>query len=161
MEKISIGFLGCGSIAKRHLQSFQESGQAEIKFLFDPNRENVNKFASQIEDKVTIFDSAESLVKKGQPDGIVICSPHTIHLQQIKLALENGIDVLVEKPAVVTAAETEELKEVLKKTGKNLVVAYQRHYQHPFISAKEIIQQGNLGNIFFISGYLSQDWIRL
>ncbi len=67
---------------------------------------------------VEIYKSDIDLIKKGNLDGVVINSPHTIHFSQIKLALENGINVLVEKPAVVNYKEAQEVKKILKKPRK-------------------------------------------
>jgi len=156
MKNIKVGFIGCGSISYRHLRQLKEIEGTEIIGGFDPKRENVEKFISRAGEG-EIFDNEKDLIEN--VDAVVICSPHTFHLPQIKLALENGVDVLVEKPAVVTHQEAVELKKIIEKTGKKVVVGYQRHYMELPLSVKKIVEEGKIGKIIFVSGFLAQDWI--
>lgn len=161
MKKIRIGFIGCGSISYRHLNYFKNREDVEVVCVFDPNKENVEKFIKYYGKEMRIYESDEEMIKNEKIDGIVICSPHTFHYKQIKISLENGIDVLVEKPAVVEYKEAVSLRKTIEKTGKKVVVGYQRHYLPVINGAREIIRGGKIGKIFFISGYLAQNWYRI
>ncbi len=162
MKKVKIGFIGTGSIAYKHLKELNDTGKAEIVAVFDPKKENAERFIAQsASGGISTYGSDEELIEKGGVDGVVICSPHTLHLPQIKFAMENGIDVLVEKPAVVTYDEAVKLRKIVKRTKKALVVGYQRHYTSQVWGAKKIIDEGGIGDIFFVSGFLAQDWINL
>jgi len=156
MKNIKVGFIGCGSISYKHLRQLKEVEGTEIIGGFDPKRENVEKFISEAGEG-KFFENEEKLIKN--VDAVIICSPHTFHLSQIKLALENGVDVLVEKPAVVTHKEAVELKKIIKKTGKKVVVGYQRHYMELPLSVKKLVKEGKIGKIIFVSGFLAQGWL--
>jgi len=160
MKNVKIGFIGCGGISYGHLRNLKGIKEVEIAGIFEPNKENAEKFIKE-SGKVEIYKSEKDLIKKGKLDGVVICSPHTFHFSQIKLALENGVNVLSEKPVVVNYKEAVQVKNLLKKTGKILVPGYQRHYMENFLSVKKIIEDGKIGKIFFISGYLAQNWIEI
>ncbi|HOV21807.1 MAG TPA: Gfo/Idh/MocA family oxidoreductase [bacterium] len=156
MGKLKIGFIGCGSISYGHLYQIKKIEDVEITGVFDPKKENVNKFLSEAGEG-KIFTSEEELIKN--VDAVIICSPHTSHFPQIKTALENGVDVLVEKPAVVNYEEAIKLRKLIEKTGRKVVVGYQKHYMELPLSVKKIIQEGKIGKILFLSGFLSQNWI--
>ena len=160
MDRVKIGFIGCGGISFKHLRHMKEIENVEIKGIFDPNKENVEKFLKEAGENVEVCENEEEVVKSGI-DGVVICSPHTFHFQQMKLALENGVNVLVEKPAVVSYEEAVELKKLVEKSKKAVVVGYQRHYLPVIHGARKIIEEGKLGEINFISGYLAQNWVEL
>jgi len=157
---IKIGFIGCGSISYRHLENLKEIKDVKIVSAIEPNEENFKKFEERYGEKINIYKDEEEMIEKEKIDGIVICSPHTFHFNQIKIALENKIDVLVEKPAVLTFKEAVEIRKLIEKSGKNVVVGYQRHYMPVFNEAKKIINE-NFGNIIFLSGFLSQHWLNL
>ncbi len=161
MEEIRVGFLGCGGISYGHLRRFKEMEGVKIVSVFDPKKENVEKFIKEAGGSIEVYKSDRELIRKGSPDGVVITSPHTFHFPQIKLALENNVNVLVEKPAVVSYREAQEVKKLIRKTKRVFVVGYQRHYMGSFLGAKKILDEKKIGKIVFVSGYLAQDWINI
>lgn len=160
MKKLKVGFIGCGSITYGHLRNLQKIKGVDIAGIFDPQKENAERFRKESGDPV-VYDSDWALVEKGNLDAVVISSPHTFHFSQIKLALENGLHVLVEKPAVVSYQEAIEVRKLLQKTRKVFVVGYQRHYQSNFLAARKILEEKKIGKILFVSGFLAQNWIEL
>ncbi|MCM8818899.1 MAG: Gfo/Idh/MocA family oxidoreductase [Candidatus Omnitrophica bacterium] len=154
---IKIGFIGCGGISHMHLVHLKETKEAKIVSAIEPNEENFKKFEENYGEKIKKYTDEKEMIEKEKLDGVVICSPHTFHLNQIKIALEKGCDVLVEKPAVISYDEAVEVRKVMEKTGKKVVVGYQRHYMPVFNEGRKIIKE-NFGNLIFLSGFLSQYW---
>ncbi|MFN4227854.1 MAG: Gfo/Idh/MocA family protein [Candidatus Ratteibacteria bacterium] len=152
---IKIGFIGTGGISYRHLNDLKKIEGVKIVSVIEPNENNFKKFQETYGEKLNLYTDEKEMIEKEKLDGVVICTPHTLHFSQIKIALENGIDVLVEKPAVVSYDEAVEIRRTMEKTGKNVVVAYQRHYMPVFNGAKKILKE-KFGNIIFMSGFLSQ-----
>lgn len=152
---LKIGFIGCGGISYRHLNELKNMEDVKIVSVIEPNEGNFKKFQETYGEKLNLYIDEEEMIKKEKLDGVVICTPHTLHFSQIKTALENGIDVLVEKPAVVTYQEAVEIRKLMEKTGKKVVVAYQRHYNPVFNSARKIVKE-KFKNIIFLSGFLAQ-----
>ncbi|HOK56403.1 MAG TPA: Gfo/Idh/MocA family oxidoreductase [bacterium] len=152
---IKIGFVGCGGISYRHLNDLKNMKDVKIVSAIEPNEDNFKKFQDTYGEKLNLYKDEEEMIEREKLDGVVICTPHTLHFSQIKIALQKGIDVLVEKPAVVTYEESIEIRKLIEKTGKNVVVAYQRHYMPVFNGARKIIKE-KFGNIIFLSGFLAQ-----
>lgn len=157
---IKIGFIGCGSISHRHLNDLKNIPDVEIVSAIEPNEENLKIFEERYGKKLNVYKDEEEMIKKEKLDGVVICSPHTFHFSQIKTALLMGCDVLTEKPAVVSYDEAVEIRKLIEKTGKKVIVAYQRHYMPIFNGAKKVIKE-KFGNVIFLSGFLSQFWLDL
>ena len=57
-------------------------------------------------------------------DVVFIITPHVFHAAQTTACLEAGVDVLLEKPMVMDAAEAEALIATRDRTGRLLVVAF-------------------------------------
>ncbi|MCS7180220.1 MAG: Gfo/Idh/MocA family oxidoreductase, partial [bacterium] len=152
---IKIGFVGCGGISYKHLNDLKKFGNVKVVSAIEPNEGNFKKFEETYGEKLNLYKDEEEMIEKEKLDGIVICTPHTLHFNQIKIALEKGIDVLVEKPAVVSYHEAVEIRKIMEKTGKKVVVAYQRHYNPIFNGAKKVIKE-QFKNIVFLSGFLAQ-----
>ena len=58
----------------------------------------------------------------GRLDAVFIMTPHALHFEQATACLEAGLDVLLEKPMVMNAAEATALIATRDRTGRLLVV---------------------------------------
>ncbi|OGE78148.1 MAG: hypothetical protein A2751_03225 [Candidatus Doudnabacteria bacterium RIFCSPHIGHO2_01_FULL_46_14] len=90
-------------------------------------------------------NNSEALLENPDIDCVVIASPAATHFEYIKKALKNGKHVLVEKPMVTSAAEAEEIKILIAKSGKIFMVAHQYLYNDYIRALKARIESGDLG----------------
>ncbi len=67
------------------------------------------------------------------------------------MALENGKSVLVEKPLAMSRREAGELVRLARGCRRTLMVGHTFLYSAPVLKTREIIQSGELGDIFYIS----------
>jgi len=95
---------------------------------------------------------------KGAIDAAFIITPHAYHHDQTTACLEAGIDVLLEKPMVMTGAEAESLIATRNRTGKLLVVAFPGSLSPNIRTAVNMLRNGNIGTIKTISGVVWQNW---
>src|SRR5205085_5717220 len=91
-------------------------------------------------------------------DVAFIVTPHAYHFGQAKACLEAGLDVLLEKPMVVTAQEATSLIDVRDKTGKLLVIAFNGSLSPQVRTASKMLRSGELGEILNIVAYVWEDW---
>lgn len=146
MEKLKIGIIGVGSIAKdRHIPAIlKASEQAEIVALSDVNYVNLQETAKALGIEGYAIDYRDILPKV---DAVVICTPNKFHAEITIHALEAGCHVLCEKPMAMNTLECEQMMEAAEKSGKLLYIAY--HYRHTDVAklAKETMQSGAIGNV--------------
>ncbi len=93
-------------------------------------------------------------------DAVTIITPHALHFAQASAALEAGLDVLLEKPMVMTAAEAVELVRTRDRTGRLLVVGFQGSLSPQVRTAAAMIRSGELGPILNVNAFVWQDWQR-
>ena len=91
-------------------------------------------------------------------DAVFIITPHALHHDQATASLEAGLDVLLEKPMVMTAAEARSLIETRDRTGRLLVVAFQGSLSPQIRLASRLLRANEFGRILTISGIVWQDW---
>jgi predicted dehydrogenase len=94
----------------------------------------------------------------GELDAAFIVTPHALHHDQTVACLEAGLDVLLEKPMVVNAAEACSLVETRDRTGRLLVVAFPGSLSPQVRLASAILRSGQLGRIWNISATVWQNW---
>ena len=81
----------------------------------------------------------------------MIATPVHTHYRLAKAALEAGKHVLVEKPITSNADQARELVDLAKKNGLTLMVGHTFVYNPAVEAVREIVQSGQLGDIFYIN----------
>ncbi len=157
-EKIRIGFIGAGGIARSHMRRLREIPEAEVVAFAEPSEGAMARMAAEfpeIADRPVYADYREMLAQVPM-EAVEIHTPHTLHFQQVMDALAADKAVLVEKPMVCTAERARRLIEAAQ--GKILMISYQRHFQGPYVYIRQRIQEGSLGEIQYIAALQSQNW---
>ena len=169
---MKIGTVGFGNrIAHVFFELSQINKEAKLVAFVDPKPIG-KKFA--MEKKFfpsNQYDSLNEMIKKEDLDLLMIGSPNHMHLEHIKVGLESGIKIFVEKPIVANEEQTWKLIELIKKYGKeNILVGLVLRYSKHARSLRELINQNKLGNIISIEasehimpwhgGFFMRNWRR-
>ena len=80
-------------------------------------------------------------------DAVMICTQDAMHYAPVMAAIEQGYDILLEKPIAPTARECAQIAEAAKKKGVKIVVCHVLRYTPFFVKIKEIIESGEIGDI--------------
>jgi predicted dehydrogenase len=161
-SKIKIGIIGCGLASTWHIDAALSVEQAEICALADINPENLEQTRKRISESrganVRLFADYRESIDTAKPDAVFILTPHSLHYEQVKYALERNINVLCEKPLVLSVNEAEELSEIARRKDRILYVSYQFNLYGVVRYTYEMIQKGRLGDIRYFNGILSINW---
>jgi predicted dehydrogenase len=82
--------------------------------------------------------------------GIDIClvaSPHGLHYEHAKAALESGAHVLCEKPFTVEPAHAWELVDIAKRNDRHLLISYGWNYRPAMREAKRLMTEQGIGDV--------------
>ncbi len=112
------------------------------------------------------YGSYEEMIKteKNLPadkrmDIISIVTPNHMHFAPAKMALENGFDVICDKPLAFTLEEALELERVLKATGRIFALTH-NYTGYPMVKqAKKMIADHKLGTIRKVVVEYPQGWL--
>ena len=159
---IQLALVGCGNMAHWHAQQVQKIDRCKVVALVDPVADQTRQFKEKYFQNAAQYDSMENLlaIKPAKLDGVVLVTPHTLHFSQAKLALENDLHVLVEKPMVTSSQQAYELWKLVEKSGKKLGITFQSAYTNEFQYLARERDAGRLGKVQIISGWLSQNWMK-
>ena len=155
MAKIRIGLAGMGFIADWHYKSFKINPDAEIvgmtqDFYGDENK--INKMKEQLKAKcnewnIKAYHNFDEMVNDPGIDALIIGSVNPYHYDQIKKGFANNKFLLVEKPVVVDLNQIKELKELVSKNNYKLFPGHNFVYRNAVLKAKELIDEGKLGQV--------------
>ena len=107
-EKIRWGLLGAGVIIDRWIKGAMQVEDMEIAAVASRTAESARHMAEKY--GIPEVMSYGELLGRDDIDAVYVPVPHTAHKDLTIRALEAGKNVLVEKPAAVTAADFEEIK---------------------------------------------------
>lgn len=162
MNQIKVGMIGTGGISHWHAKQLSELEEVEVIGIADPVAENrefvINKYGFS---SAKQFESHMQLLDELNPDAVVICTPHTLHVEHVTDALNHGSHVLVEKPMACSLKEAESMINTAKKNNKILQVSYQRHVEPEFLYIKNAIENNEIGKLTSVTASLYQDWKQL
>ena len=145
MEKVKIALIGCGMISDFHAQAISELDDGVLVGVYDKCLERSKDFAEK--HGIVYYESYDDLIK-ADVDLVAICTPSGLHVDFAVSLLENGKNVIIEKPVAITKEGCEKLLSVAKANNKVCSGVSQFHYSKEILKAKEILDSGILGKIF-------------
>jgi predicted dehydrogenase len=90
---------------------------------------------------------------------ISIVTPNHLHFAPAKLALENGFNVILDKPMTFSLAEAKELEKVVKACGKRFCLTH-TYTGYPMVKeARQLVTDGKLGKIRKVYVEYPQGWL--
>ncbi len=160
-----VAMIGCGSMAREHVRKMlRQQDTTQIVVVCDPSQDAYGEMRK-------VFAHAGVPTPPNQPDldkllrdygrsldAAFIVTPHAFHYRQAKQCIEAGLDVLLEKPMVVTAEEARSLIETRDKSGKLLVVAFNGSLSPQIRTASRWLASGELGPILNIVAFVWENW---
>lgn len=139
--------LVCGAFSIDPVIS-KESGEA---LFVDPSRVYLT-YQEMIEKE-------SQLPEDVRMDFLTIVTPNFVHFGPAKMALENGFNVVIEKPMTFSLEEAVELKALVEKTGLTLALTH-TYSGYPMVKqAKAMIANGELGKIRKVIVEYPQGWL--
>jgi scyllo-inositol 2-dehydrogenase (NADP+) len=143
-----IGYGGAFNMGKQHAQHMIENG-----FLFaaacdlDPKRAEQ---AKQDFPEITVFTNPDELLAREDIDLVTVITPHNTHADLGKRILQAGKHCILEKPMCIRAEDGYEMVTIAREKGKMLSVYHNRRWDGWYLTLKDLIAKGIIGDIFHI-----------
>lgn len=145
-ETVRWGILATGKIAHTFARDLDLVPGAEIVAVGSRRIEAARAFADEhTRGAATAHGSYEALVSDPAVDVVYIATPHSMHLENARIAFEAGKHVLCEKPLTLTTADAEALFALAKQHGLFSMEAMWMAC-HPVVRAlRERVRAGDFG----------------
>jgi predicted dehydrogenase len=170
-RKLRMGMVGGGKgafIGAVHRIAAAIDGEIELvagAFSSDPQK-SMESGASLYLPKDRVYPSFTEMIEKEKAlpedirmDIVSIVTPNHLHFAPTKLALENGFDVILDKPMTFSLAEAKELQEIVERTGATFCLTH-TYTGYPMIKeARRLIAEGKIGAIRKIYVAYPQGWL--
>jgi predicted dehydrogenase len=153
---INIAIVGCGYWGPNLARVFSQVKGSRLHTCCDLDKSRLDKIKSNYPYINTTTDFDE-VIKNKEIDAIVLAVPVEYHHPLAKKTLMNDKHVLIEKPMTKTVEEAQELIDLAKQKKKVLMVGYTFEYAPAIRKIKNIVKNGELGEIY----YITTNWLNL
>lgn len=161
---LRVGLVGTGFMGRTHSNAyhqvrrfFPEEAGAELVAVCSRDEAKARDFAAQWGFGSHVTDWRK-LVERDDIDLIDIASPNDTHAEIAMAAAKAGKMVACEKPLGTTLAEARRMVEVVELAGVANMVWYNYRRVPALALAKQMVEEGRLGQIFHSRFKFLQDW---
>ena len=151
---LRIGIVGMGSIGMTHARALHQVEGVRLTAWSGGDPDAGERLGWPDARRMT----HEELVRDGDVDVVVLCSPTEFHGRDAIIVAQSGRHVVVEKPMTLDVAEAAELV-ALQRSGPGLVaMVSQRRSEEEYLAVKRLLDAGELGAIRLVMAHVP--WFR-
>ena len=152
MKKVRIGLIGYGNRGRLYASFMKDlKDRVELVAVCDLRVDVLKESLKDFNVKHFYSDANDFYKASLDLDLVLICSMDQYHYEHTRLALMNGYNVLLEKPISNKLEEVEHLATLAKERNLKVVVSYVLRYTLYYKKIKEIIDNGEIGDIININ----------
>jgi len=133
--KIRVAVVGVGDFGRNHVRVYRELEDAELVGVVDSNPARAQQVAEEF--STAVLPDLDALV--GRVDAVSLAVPTAEHARVGCQLLQQGIDVLVEKPMAASLAEADELLATAKEHGRAMQVGHLERFNPAVVAVEKVI----------------------
>lgn len=150
-KKLNFALVGVGYWGPNYARILSELDTTVLLWCCDTNKEALLRM-KKLYPAIKTTTQLKDIVNDPKVDCVIVVTPAQTHHQTVKIVLESGKHVLVEKPLTTTVKDAQELVALSKKRKKVLAVDHTFKLNSGIKKLKEIIDNGELGKIYYMYG---------
>ena len=158
MKQVKWGIIGLGNIALKFAEGFQYTKNAKLFAISSRNKNKLltfkNKF--QIGDNYC-FTNYDNLLECKDLDIIYIALPNSFHHEWIIKSIDKGKNILVEKPATLSFAQMDNIKNSLKDKNIFFSEAFMYRYHPQIPKILDLLKNNVIGNLVSMESFFGFD----
>lgn len=143
---LKVGFIGVGQMGSMHLANCLHMENVKVAAVADPSERALKKFGVLRCDKL-YTDYQQLLDNSRHLDAVIISVPNYLHFEVIKSALENGLNVLTEKPLAINVQQCENIVKRVENSGKKLMIGHNLRFVDAMEKIKASLDGGHIGSL--------------
>lgn len=155
---LKVGLIGCGGISGCHVPAWDKMEDVDLVAICDIRPEKMERYPGH-----KCYTDFDKMLEENEFDIIDICLPTFLHCEYALKAMNNGINVLSEKPISLHNEDVDKLYDAAEKNGVKYMVAQALRFWTEYEVFKQIYDSkkyGKLisGSMWRLGGYPSGSW---
>ena len=158
IKKLVVGVIGLG-MGRAHLEGAIRYG-AEVGLICDVNPAKLEELGTKNNiPKEKWTEDWHDIVNNKDVNVVIIATPDQQHREQIEACLAAGKHIMCEKPLALTREDIDAIvKSVEAHPECKFMVGQICRFTPAFVKAKEIIESGAIGDIYFVESEYAHDY---
>ena len=156
-QQLTAAVIGTGFIGPVHVEGLIRAG-VRVAGILGSSPDKSRQTAERLR-LPKGYSSLNEILNDDAVDVVHITSPNRFHFEQTSQLLNAGKHVLCEKPLAMTSQESAELVKIAADSGRVAGVNYNVRYYPLCIEASERFRNGDIGDLFHVTGSYVQDWL--
>lgn len=149
-----MGIIGCGRMAATMVESLKELDDIEVAAVASRERSRAVKFCKANCPDAKPLGSYEQMTRQKDLDLVYIATPNTFHYENAIMCIKNHLNVLVEKPFVMSREEADSIFTEAKNRGVFVCEAMWTSFMPLHKKMMGWIRIGKIGSVRYVQSNL-------
>ena len=152
---LNFAIIGCGRIANKIVDGIiSNSEKAKLVAVCDILEDKMQQIKNRYIEKSNVLDEVievsdyKKVLEKVKIDVAIISTESGYHEEIGLYFLENGVNIIIEKPIAMSIQGAQKLVDMAKEKKLKLAACHQNRFNYPIQLLKKAIKENRLGKIF-------------
>lgn len=145
-NRVGLCIVGCGRFATFHARAARGLGGRVALFFASREPARAEAYRRRF-GGVGAFGDYEAAAVDARVQALLFCTPHHVHLENLRLAVEHRKAVLLEKPMARTLEEADAMLREARAAGIPFMVGENFHFVPAFVAARRLLAAGAIGGV--------------
>jgi predicted dehydrogenase len=146
-EALGVVIHGAGRAGAGHAKAIAATPGARLIAVTDADPDRARAFAET--HRCLAFTDPEAALRRDDIHLAMVALPNFLHEQATVMAASAGKHVFLEKPMADSLEECDRILDAVQRAGVHLLVGHSQRYYNSTIQARELLQNGSLGEPVF------------
>ena len=140
-DKLRVGIIGCGNMARHHVDGYLTCSRYEVTALADPDESAMREMDARFGIRTVHHRDARAMLDTERLDVVSVGTWHTGHSPwTVAAAARRPKAILCEKPMADTLGRADEMVVACHRNGVKLVIGHQRRFLPSYTMARDLPQ---------------------
>ncbi len=154
-KNYKVAIIGCGGISHMHAEWYLNEQRSTLTAIADIDKERVKAYAEKYGIEKQYTDYIEMLEIE-EIDIVSVCTRPRLHAPIVIETAKRGVKgILSEKPMAENLGQAQAMLQTCSKYCVKLAIGHQVRFSSPYGVAKQMIADGEIGELFRIHGICS------
>src|SRR5690349_9105004 len=147
---LKVGVVGAGSMGMNHLRVLVDFGadQLQLVGVAEASATTLQRATSRFH--IPGYSDYRQMIDETHPDLVAVVVPTNLHFAVASYAIDQGINVLIEKPMASTLEEATMLIQLAHLRGVKIAIGHIERFNPAIIALKQHLIRDELGRLFHL-----------
>src|SRR6266581_6880329 len=148
--RLKVAVVGAGSMGMNHLRVLRDFNEEQVQLagVAETHEPTLKRAMGRFH--VAGYPDYRQMIEEVHPDLVAVVVPTYLHFEVASYLLEQGINVLLEKPIANTIEEAFTLIQLARVHGAKLAVGHVERFNPAIMEVKRQLVAGELGQVFHL-----------